>query len=167
MSLLRCPNGHMFSARRYGTICPYCNMETAKKDKVEKPPKDFNPELELLDDEIEPVCGWLVCVEGARVGKDFQVKSGKNFIGRGDDMDIQILGDNGISRRNHTIIVYDPKKKNTVLLPGDASGIAYLNEEAVYVPTTLSPYDVIELGKSKFLFVPFCGEHFEWEDTKS
>ena len=29
MSLMRCPNGHMFSTRKYGTTCPYCNMETA------------------------------------------------------------------------------------------------------------------------------------------
>ncbi|WP_129599940.1 FHA domain-containing protein [Anaerophilus nitritogenes] len=164
MSLIRCQNGHMFSARRYGTICPYCNIETASKEQPQLPPKDFDIEEELLKEEIQPVCGWLVCIEGARVGKDYKIKEGKNFIGRADDMDIQILGDNKISRRNHAIVVYDPKKRNSVLLPGDASGIAYLNDEAVYIPTELSPYDVIELGKSKFLFIPFCGEHFEWDD---
>lgn len=166
MSLIRCQNGHMFSSRRYGTVCPYCNIETATKEKEVPAPKEFDVEMELLSDPIEPVCGWLICVEGARVGKDYQIRSGKNFVGRADEMDIQILGDNGISRKNHTIIVYDPKKRSTVLLPGDASGIAYLNDEAVYVPTPLAPYDMIELGKSKFLFVPFCGEHFEWEEAK-
>jgi hypothetical protein len=155
----------MFSARRYGTICPYCNIETASKEKQELPPKDFDIEDELLKEEIQPVCGWLVCIEGSRIGKDYKIREGKNFIGRADDMDIQILGDNKISRRNHAIVVYDPKKRNSVLLPGDASGIAYLNNEAVYVPIELSPYDVIELGKSKFLFVSFCGEHFEWDDV--
>ncbi|GHU63757.1 hypothetical protein FACS189418_7680 [Clostridia bacterium] len=164
MSLVRCPNGHMFSVRRHGTICPYCNMETKPKDKLERPPKDFDVEMELMEDEIEPVCGWIVCVEGARQGKDYKIKSGKNFIGRGDDMDIQILGDNGIARKNHAIIVYDPKKRNTVLLPGDSSGLTYFNDEAVYVPTDLAPYSVIEMGKSKFVFLPFCGEHFEWNE---
>lgn len=139
-------------------------METAKKEPV-KPPEEFDPTLDLLAEDIEPVCGWLVCIEGARVGKDYKVKNGKNFVGRSDDMDIQILGDNQISRKNHTIIVYDAKKRNTVMLPGDAAGIAYLNGEAVYVPTPLTPYDVIELGNSKFLFVSFCGEHFEWNDA--
>ncbi|MCT4509793.1 MAG: FHA domain-containing protein [Tepidibacter sp.] len=164
MSLIRCQNGHMFSSRRYGTICPYCNIETALKEKPELPSKDFDIEYELLKEDIQPVCGWLVCIEGSRIGKDYKIKEGKNFIGRADDMDIQILGDNKISRRNHAIVVYDPKKRNSVLLPGDASGIAYLNDDAVYVPTQLSPYDVIELGNSKFLFIPFCGEHFEWDD---
>jgi len=55
---------------------------------------------------------------------------------------------------------------NTVILPGDAAGLAYLNEEAVYVPTELKPYDTISLGNSRFLFVPLCGTNFRWEDVK-
>ena len=88
------------------------------------------------------------------------------FIGRADDMDIQILGDNKIERRNHAVIVYDAKKKENMILPGDSNGIVYLNEEAVYVPKPLHAYDLIEMGSSRFLFVPFCGEHYTWEDTQ-
>jgi hypothetical protein len=105
-----------------------------------------------------------VCISGPRQGKDYKVKSGKNFVGRADDMDIQILGDNKISRRNHGVIVFDPKKKETVLLPGDSNGLVYHNEAAVYIPTVLGAYDVIEMGDSKFVFVPFCGENFMWEE---
>ena len=25
MALNRCKNGHMYSARKYGDVCPYCN----------------------------------------------------------------------------------------------------------------------------------------------
>lgn len=32
-NLVRCQNGHMFSKKRYGTVCPYCNVETATKEK--------------------------------------------------------------------------------------------------------------------------------------
>jgi len=45
-------------------------------------------------------------------------------------------------------------------------GLAYLNDEAVYVPTELQPYNVITLGKSRFLFVPLCGTNFSWDDVK-
>lgn len=167
MGLLRCPNGHMFSERRYGTICPYCNIDTKNVEKEnEVVPEESEVEKNLLFQEVEPVCGWLVCIEGTRIGKDYKIKSGKNFIGRAEDMDIQIIGDNAIANRNHAIVVYDPKKKNNVLLPGDSAGIAYLNGEPAYMPVELAAYDVIELGKSKFLFVPFCGEHFEWEDNE-
>ncbi len=61
------------------------------------------------------------------------------------------------------MIVYDPKKRNFYLLPGDASGLAYHNNEAVYSPVELAAYDVIQLGRSKFIFIPLCGVHFEWE----
>lgn len=36
-------------------------------------------------------------------------------------MDIRILGDNKISRRNHCVIVYDAKQSQTVILPGDSN----------------------------------------------
>jgi len=154
----------MFSSRRYGTVCPYCNIETATKEKKETGKTEEEIEELLFIDDVAPVCGWMVCISGARQGKDYKIKEGKNFVGRADDMDIQILGDNKISRRNHGVIVFDPKKKETVLLPGDSNGIVYLNEAAVYTPQTLNPYDVIEMGDSKFLFIPFCGDHFMWTD---
>ena len=47
--------------------------------------------------------------------------------------------------------------------------LAYGTDEAVYVPQELSAYDTIEMGKSKFIFIPLCGENFEWselDDTK-
>ncbi len=162
-NLIRCQNGHMFSSRRYGTICPYCNIETATREKKETEQTEISVEEALFLEEVHEVCGWIVCIEGARKGKDYKVIAGKNFVGRADDMDIQILGDNKISRRNHCVIVYDEKQGKTVILPGDSNGIVYLNEEAVYTPATLRPYDVIEVGESKFLFIPFCGEHFKWE----
>ena len=164
MSLVRCPNGHVYNARRYGKECPYCRMKLEEED--EKKPEGFEPPVEVLTEDVKPVCGWLVCIAGARVGMDYKIHDGKNFVGRGDDMDIQITGDNEINRRNHTVIVYDHKQRNTVILPGDAAGLAYLNDQAVYVPTELNPYDTIELGKSRFIFVPLCGENFEWTDAK-
>lgn len=45
---------------------------------------------------------------------------GKNFIGRADDMDIQVLGDNKIARRNHAVIVFDAKKRENMILLGDS-----------------------------------------------
>jgi len=139
-------------------------MRSQEETEVAKP-AGFEPPVEILQEDEEPVCGWLVCIEGARVGKDYKIHRGKNFVGRGDDMDIQIIGDNEINRKNHTIIVYDPKKLNTVILPGDSAGLAYLNEEPVYVPTELKPYDTISMGKSRFLFVPLCGTNFSWDDV--
>jgi len=163
MSLVKCPSGHVYNPIRYGKICPYCKLKLQEEETAEKP-EGFEPPVELLEEEITPVCGWLVCIAGARVGMDYKIHDGKNFIGRGDEMDIQILGDNAINRRNHAIIVYDSKNRNFMLLPGDSEGLVYLGGDAVYLPSPVKPYDTIELGKSKFLFIPLCGTNFEWKD---
>lgn len=163
-NLIRCGNGHMFSKRRYGTVCPYCNIETATKEKQDFEKSQIDIEEGLFKEEKHPVCGFLVCISGVRQGRDYRIISGKNFVGRSDDMDIQILGDNKISRRNHAVIVFDPKKRETVLLPGDSNGIVYHNDNAVYAPAVMNAYDVIELGDSKFAFLPFCGDHFMWDE---
>ena len=48
-NLIRCQNGHLFSSRRYGTVCPYCNIETATKEKksVEKSQEEIEDILFL------------------------------------------------------------------------------------------------------------------------
>ena len=72
---------------------------------------EIDIEEALFHEDIKPVCGWIVCVSGPRQGKDYKVVSGKNFIGRADDMDIQILGDNEISRRNHARYRFRSRRK--------------------------------------------------------
>ena len=172
MSLTRCANGHMFSSRRHGNVCPYCNVVV---EQFSKP--NGQPNAGVTEDDktmpyfgevegIDPVTGWLICIEWPQMGRDYRILSEKNFIGRAEEMHIRIIGDNTISKRNHAVIVYDHKKRNFFMLPGDASGLAYLNSEAVYTPTELSAYDVIQLGRSKFLFIPLCGVHFEWENNQ-
>ena len=111
---------------------------------------------------IDPVVGWLVCVEGASKGQDYRIKSERNFIGRDRSMDIAITDDNGISRENHAIISFNPKNGSFRLIPGDSHGLVYLNDEEVYVPAELKRGDVIELGQSKLVFVPFCEGDFTW-----
>ncbi len=145
MALNRCKNGHMFSARKYGDTCPYCNsnLETGnminnRRLMLDDPDKTMS--INGTTDSVNPVTGWLVCIEGPQYGKDYKIHAGKNFIGRADNMHIQILGDNSISRINHAAIIYDSKNRSTYLLPGDSSGLAYLNGEAVYTPVALSPF---------------------------
>ena len=164
MSLMRCQEGHLFSPRRYGSSCPYWNKTVALTKKHCDPAYDsktpYLGDLEVMD----PVTGWLVCIEGPSKGRDYKIMTEKNFLGRGETMDIQILGDNHIAKKNHAVFVYDTKKRKTLILPKDAQGLVYVNDEAVYTPQELSVYDTIELGKSKFIFIPLWGENFEWSE---
>lgn len=115
---------------------------------------------------IEPVVGWIVCIEGAEKGRDFQIKARNNTIGRNEDMDICIREDPTISRKNHARLSYDLKHNDFYIIPAENTNNIYLNDQPVYTPTRLSSYDLLELGESKFLFVPFCNEKFQWEDEK-
>lgn len=112
----------------------------------------------------EPVVGWLVCVFGEHFGECFSIYAGKNSIGRSTDNRIVIPNDNSISRVKHALIVYEPKKRNFYLQPGDSSGLTYLNDDYITDSKKLNLYDSIELGESKFIFISLCGENFSWED---
>lgn len=112
---------------------------------------------------IEPVVGWLVCIEGGEKGKDHRVYARINTIGRDDKMDICIKGDDTISRENHARLAYDSKHNVYHLIPGEGTNTVYLNEEPIYVPTKLNADDIIEIGSSKYAFVPFCTDKFTWE----
>ncbi len=113
--------------------------------------------------DIDPVVGWLVCVKGPDRGRDYRIRSEKNFIGRGDRMDICIRGDETISRENHAAISYNYKNNSFKLLPGEGRGLVFLNNDEVDTPVALAAYDMIEIGNTQLLFVPFCGEKFQWQ----
>lgn len=112
---------------------------------------------------IDPVVGWLLCIEGPEKGRDYRIKSGRNSIGRAENMDICITGDSTISRERHAIVAYDPKKNIFMLQPGDSREMCYINDEGVYTPLQLKAGDVVELGETKLKFYPACGEDFKWD----
>ncbi len=111
----------------------------------------------------EPVVGWLVCVKGPHLGESFSIYAGKNSIGRNEENKIILNLDNSVSRSKHALIIYEPKKRNFYLQPGDGSGLTYLNDEYITESHKLTLRDFIEIGECQFMFVPLCGEEFSWE----
>lgn len=115
---------------------------------------------------FSPVVGWLVCVEGPAVGADYRIRAGYNYIGRSENMDICILGDNTIGRERHAMIAYDPQEKIYFFGPADGRSIVRKNDKMVMVPVELAAYDIVRIGSTKLMFVPLCGEHFNWKDEQ-
>lgn len=111
-----------------------------------------------------PCVGWLVVTKGMHLGQDFRLKVGKNFIGRDSQMDIVLDGDKSVSRNRHAIVVYEPKQHLYLVQPGESSELVYLNDDVVLNPMRLSAYDVITVGEVRLLFMPLCGEKFNWTD---
>ena len=114
---------------------------------------------------VEPVVGWLVCTRGPDRGRDFRLHGEKNYIGRSPTMDVVIPNDNTVSRDKHGIVVYDPRKRAFWALPGEASGLVYLNDDVIYTPTQMKPGDALELGQTRLVLVPFCDEKFSWDES--
>lgn len=113
---------------------------------------------------IEPVVGWIICVEGEYMGESFALKSGRNNIGRSLAMDIALAKEKSVSRERHASITYEPNKMKFYIQSGESSGLTYVNDELIMMFTELNDYDVIALGASKFIFLRLCGEKFSWED---
>jgi Inner membrane component of T3SS, cytoplasmic domain len=113
----------------------------------------------------DPVAGWLVCLEGPDRGRDFRLHMEKNFIGRAPNMDVVLDGDNTVSRERHAIVIFDPKKKMFWALPGEASGLVYLNGEIVNSPVQMKADDILEIGLTKLVLIPFCGDRYSWSDA--
>lgn len=115
---------------------------------------------------IEPVVGWLVCIKGEYYGDQFRLKSGRNFIGRGPDMDVVLGLDPKVSRSRHAVITYEPRSRTFYVQAGDARELFYLNDNVVLDNAVLKTNDVLTIGDTKLMFIPFCTERFSWDDEK-
>lgn len=113
---------------------------------------------------VSPVTGWLVCIEGPDYGMSYPLKAGKNYIGRGTEMDVVISGDKSVSRDKHAIILFEPKKTQFLAMPGESRELYYINDDVVLTIMPIKDRDIISLGDTKLLFVPLCGDSFHWED---
>jgi hypothetical protein len=183
MALKRCENGHYFDPLRHSS-CPSCGVADLNLGKT-RPVREAQPPapppaasadppravasafsktvpLERRTMGVDPVVGWLVCIEGPDRGQDYRIRSERNFIGRGDAMDIRVERDETISREKHASVSFNPKNQQFKLHPGEGRGLVYLNGDDVAEATPMKDGDVIELGQTKLLFVPLCGPDFAW-----
>lgn len=113
---------------------------------------------------VVPVVGWLVCVKGSHFGEHFALESGRNSIGRNSTNSVVLSRELSVSREKHAWLIYEPKKREFFISPGESSGLTYCNGDNVFQPLKLNALDVIELGDSSYVFMPLCGEQFTWDD---
>lgn len=172
----RCESGHYYDTAKH-TTCPLCAaVDISGVVGAARPTTPHAPNrsdvvgdgktVAVMKKEhgIDPVVGWFVCVKGPDRGSDFRIKGEKNFVGRGPSMDIRIPGDETISRENHAIVSYNPRKRSFKLHPGEGRGIVYVNGEEVDAPRELAKSDMVEIGRTTLMFVPLCGDDFDWTE---
>lgn len=118
---------------------------------------------EGADPEFQPVAGWLVVVEGAGRGASVEVGVGTNPIGRAASQRVRLdFGDDYISGESHAVIIFDVRSNTFYLNHDRGSNLTRLNGDVVSELRTLEAGDIIEIGRTKLMFVPLCGEDFSW-----
>lgn len=186
--MTRCTEGHFYDPTKHNA-CPWCalppDLEAGDRTRPAvsppplppppppPPPPQFPPPIpkpgatrragsETTGAKNDPVVGWLVCLAGPDRGRDFRLHAEKNFIGRSPLMDVCVAADESVSRDRHALVIFDPRKQAFWAVPGDASGLVYLNGDIVHAPTQMKTDDVLEMGQTKLVLVPFCGDKYSW-----
>lgn len=111
---------------------------------------------------IQPVTGWLVCIEGTEKGKDYRIHAEMNYIGRSKSNDVVLSSDPTVSRDRHAVIAYDDREKMFFFAPANGASLVRQNGRPVLNTVELKQGDRLEIGSGIYLFVPLCGESFQW-----
>lgn len=114
----------------------------------------------------DPVVGWLVVVGGAGLGAFRPIFEGNNTIGRAKSQRIPIdFGDETISSEEQAYIRYDSVDRKFLLVPNLAkTNIVAVNDRKPTGAVELAAMDLITMGRTQLVFVPFCGGEFDWAE---
>ncbi len=123
---------------------------------------DDAEEADVEDKNSNPVIGWLICIDGIHKGKSFDVKEGRNLIGRSMAMDISLSGNSKIQRERHAIVTYDPRSKTCFFQLEDSRELVYINDDLVLGPTKFNHNDVISMADEQFVFLKLTCDKVDW-----
>ena len=114
----------------------------------------------------DPVVGWLVVVGGPGLGAFRPIYEGNNTIGRAANQRVPVdFGDDAISAEEQAYIRYDGAERSFLFVPNLAkTNVVAVNEKRPTSAVTLQPMDVITMGRTQLVFVPLCGQDFDWSD---
>jgi hypothetical protein len=114
----------------------------------------------------DPVVGWLVIVAGPGLGAFRPIYEGNNAVGRSKSQRIPIdFGDDTISSEEQAFIRYDSVDRTFLLVPNLAkTNIVAVNDRKPTGAVELAAMDLITMGRTQLVFVPFCGAEFDWAE---
>lgn len=122
--------------------------------------------VERGDFEQDPVVGWLVIVGGPGMGSYRPIFEGNNTVGRNASQRIALdFGDDTISSEEQAYIRYDSSARSFLFVPNLAkTNVVSVNDKRPTGAVELSQMDVITMGRTQLVFVPFCGAEFDWAE---
>ncbi len=114
----------------------------------------------------DPVVGWLVVVGGPGLGAYRPIYEGNNTVGRAANQRIAIdFGDDAISSEEQAYIRYDGGERSFLFVPNLAkTNVVAINDKRPTAAVPLQAMDLITMGRTQLVFVPLCGQDFDWAD---
>ena len=166
MRAIRCKNGHFYDADRF-TSCPQCKkeeMNPMRQEKTSSASDKKKNHTELQEKEPYKPVGWLVGISGTEYGTIYTLKSGNNKIGAQRGLDVYLKSAQDLSEACQIIVAYNTENKKFSVQAGNARELSYVNGEVILINRNLQARDKIQIGKNSFIFIPLCGDDFNWED---
>ena len=116
--------------------------------------------------QMDPVVGWLVVVGGPGIGCYRPIFEGNNTVGRSSSQRVPIdFGDDTISSEEQAYIRYDSASRSFLFVPNLAkTNVVSVNDKRPTGAVELNQMDVITMGRTQLVFVPFCGTEFDWAE---
>jgi hypothetical protein len=124
------------------------------------------PQVQRGNFSTDPVVGWLVVVGGPGLGAYRPVFEGNNTLGRSSSQRVPIdFGDEAISSEEQAYIRYDSSERSFLFVPNLAkTNVVQVNSKRPTSAVPLNAMDVIVMGRTQLVFVPFCGADFDWSE---
>ena len=112
--------------------------------------------------------------QGGRLGRQLV----KDIAERWPQCELMAVGTNSIAAENMlkagaaraatgenaAIVAYDSMERLFYFGPGMGHNAVRLNGKMCLGQSELKAYNIITLGQTKLVFIPLCGERFDWDD---
>jgi hypothetical protein len=159
-SLQRCKQGHFYDATS-SMECPLCNSSDPIEVTVQRQQNEENHPVCPLPPEL--LVGWLVDIAS---GQSYHLRGERSFVGSSDTMDVRLQGDETVLANHHASVTYDSKRLRYTLTAGPDSGAIRLNDQSMAPRSIreLAGHDILEIGRTRLVFLPLCGEKFQWKE---
>ncbi len=116
---------------------------------------------DLTEEPARYVVAWLLALSGPARGRSFEVRNGRNVIGRDPKSDVRLSDDQASA--HHADLVFRPEEQRFILMDHNSTNGTFVNDEEIEPRRDLVNGDVIRIGSQKLMFYKFDLPGFTWE----
>jgi len=109
------------------------------------------------------VVGWMIGLNGTIRGESFQIRMGRNILGRSRSSDVTIQDEQASA--HHADLVYRPEEKRYILMDHNSTNGTYVNGVEIEPRRDLVSRDIVTIGSHRLLFLCLADFGLGWDDN--